>query len=123
MRISDWSSDVCSSDLLSSLVAGEIDRIIGIERNLFLVQRQFLPMQGEERLERVQMLGEGFDLGGQHGRISTTMTMLSSALLLMTECGAALSNHQTSPGRSSTVASPACFRGPGRQRRVGCERV
>src|SRR3546814_19300325 len=98
MRISDWSSDVCSSDLLSSLVAGEIDRIIGIERNLFLVQRQFLPMQGEERLERVQMLGEGFDLGGKHGRISTTMTMRSSALLLMTECGAALSNQQTSPG-------------------------
>src|SRR3546814_7725772 len=60
MRISDWSSDVCSSDLVAALAAGE-----GVQ----LVDHHAL--QAAEHLRRVvvaQQQGEGFRRGHQDAR-------------------------------------------------------
>src|SRR3546814_1223372 len=42
MRISDWSSDVCSSDLLDDLigVANVDDHLLQVERNRFMIDDQ-----------------------------------------------------------------------------------
>src|SRR3546814_4197264 len=50
MRISDWSSDVCSSDLIDLLLAGKHEE--KVERPLPAVKRQV------ERLRRVARRGE-----------------------------------------------------------------
>src|SRR3546814_16044138 len=54
MRISDWSSDVCSSDLVEHIFVREIapQRIIGIERSDRLERQRLHP----PRLERVMVV-------------------------------------------------------------------
>src|SRR3546814_13955611 len=45
MRISDWSSDVCSSDLLFRLAFAERDRDVGVDFSLWIEVRRDLIMR------------------------------------------------------------------------------
>src|SRR3546814_11457986 len=54
MRISDWSSDVCSSDLYAALAAGESDRLLdlaaveGLSRRIALHHGDLAPLDALE---------------------------------------------------------------------------
>src|SRR3546814_11149575 len=65
MRISDWSSDVCSSDLLRLGFGHALDEGVGEELGVHLVPRRH-PLEGAgPRLEqRVRARGDG---GGRRG--------------------------------------------------------
>src|SRR3546814_9608369 len=55
MRISDWSSDVCSSDLVDSFISFDID---GSSKDVLSATER---MKAHQVSDEVQILGKGFD--------------------------------------------------------------
>src|SRR3546814_18657775 len=67
MRISDWSSDVCSSDLFDRAVAADERVIIGVRnlgRVIGMIERAVVRDLGRERGERCGGVFVGFGQGG-----------------------------------------------------------
>src|SRR3546814_9120497 len=67
MRISDWSSDVCSSDLFDLSVAADERVIIGVRnlgRVIGMIERSVVRDLGRERGERCGGVFVGFGQGG-----------------------------------------------------------
>src|SRR3546814_6354948 len=76
MRISDWSADVCSSDLLKARLGGRtaigarIDAVQGVFKKIFNVEADFAT--DGRQFDKLFEDGETFGIGGLEARVMHT---------------------------------------------------
>src|SRR3546814_15368786 len=72
MRISDWSSDVCSSDLLAAYQRGQVWLVVGADHVLVValqvlvgIEHAHHPVPAVGAAGQAQLLAEGLERGGR----------------------------------------------------------
>src|SRR3546814_19445033 len=109
MRISDWSSDVCSSDLLDAGLGGVVgvveadgDKLAdaagaGAEPRRALDRGQALEIVPPELLERVRPQHTAGDVGDMTGQVSQRALTVDGAGLILADAAIAQQYHDYIP--------------------------
>src|SRR3546814_1559715 len=117
MRISDWSSDVCSSDLLDAGLGGVVgvveadgDKLAdaagaGAEPRRALDRGQALEIELLELLERVRQQHRAGDVGDMTGQVAQRALAVDGAGLFLADAPIAQQFHEFLPSRSEAHTS------------------